>query len=184
MSERFESDEMFNPQIRMQIWQGLLDAERYVRYYNRLADKYRIRRYILRFGTLLFALVEAMLVPISANTGLSNMYVFLGAFAVGIVVVLLVIWDFVSDYGDVVAKLDWVHADASILYSQWHLLWLQIEAREIDEAEAMSRQQDLLARFDVIASRVHVSIDDDLNRQTQEEAFKVVEERYAHYTSA
>ena len=26
MSERFEDDGMFNPQIRLQVWHGLLDA--------------------------------------------------------------------------------------------------------------------------------------------------------------
>ena len=175
---------MFNPQIRMQIWQGLLDADRYVRYYSRLADKYRHRRYWLRFGTLVLALIEAMLVPYSAGTGLDNAYAFWAALIVGVTVVCLVIWDFVSDYGDVVAKLDWVYADASILYSQWHLLWLQIESLEIDEAEAMALQRELLNRFDVIASRIHVSIDEKLNKETQEAAFKVVGERYANYTSA
>ena len=50
MSERFEDDGMFNPQIRLQVWHGLLDAERYVRYFSKLADRYRKRRYWLRFS--------------------------------------------------------------------------------------------------------------------------------------
>ena len=142
----------------------------------------RVLHFSLSILTL--ALVEAMLVPYSVNAGLGNMVVFYIAMGVGILVVIAVIWDFVSDYGDIVAKLDWVCADTSILYSQWHLLWLQIETQEIDEEQAVSRQQELLSRFDVIASRLNISIDDKLNEEVVEEADIVVKERYASYAES
>lgn len=162
---------MFNPQIRSQVWQGLLDSERYVRYYSALADKYRRRHFYTRYSALVSVLAEALAIPLGLNIYL--------VWAVGVGIIFLVIFDAVSDFAKKAAVLDWISAEASESNVRWHMLWLNIEAYKINEEEALSRQFDLLTRFNVVAGRLDVSIDDKINYQSEEIAFKVVESKYA-----
>ena len=79
--------------LRLAVWNGLLDAERYVRYYGALAKRYRYQQQIPRWIMALAAVTGAMPMvfgeffppDVSAATGL----IVLGAVA----------WDLVSGHG-------------------------------------------------------------------------------------
>lgn len=162
---------MFNPQIRHQVYNGLLDSERFVRYYSKLADKYRRFHLFTRFAILVSVLVEALTIPLGVN-----IYI---VWAIGVLIICLVIFESVTDYAKKVALLDWVSSEASNSNAQWHMLWLEIEAYRIEEEEALSRQFELLNRFNVIVGRLDISIDDKVNSQSEVVADKVVASKYA-----
>ena len=174
---------MVTDQTRNAIWQDLWDAERYFRYYSSLSDLYRRRHRLTRFATLASVLVEATISVSYISTGVAGVWatIFLALIvALGIVIAILVAWDATSNYaGDAVA-LSWVSVDCALLNAQWADLWLDIESYAIDEHEARSRQRELLYKFNAIASRIDVDLDEKTNEASAANAVKVLREKYAH----
>ena len=99
--------------------------------------------------------------------------------ALGIVIIGLAAWDAVSDYGKNAAVLSLVTADCAMLKNEWDDLWMDIETYAVDESRARERQRDLERRLNVVAERTNVNLDESLNDSCEEEAFRVVEQRYA-----
>ena len=174
---------MVTDQTRNAIWQDLWDAERYYRYYGSLSDSYRRRHRLTRFATLASVLVEATISVSYISTGVTGIWatILLAAIiTLGIVIAILVAWDATSNYaGDAVA-LSWVSVDCASLNAQWADLWLDIESFSIDEDEARSRQRDLIRKFNTIASRIDVDLDEKTNQASAADAVKVLSEKYAH----
>ena len=174
---------MVTDQTRNAIWQDMWDAERYSRYYGSLSDSYRRRHKLMRFATLASVLVEATISVSYIGTGVSGMWatVFLALIVgLGIAITILVIWDATSNYaGDAVA-LSWVSLDCALLNAQWADLWLDIESFAIDEDEARSRQRELIRKFNTVAARIDVDLDEKTNEISASEASEVLREKYAH----
>ena len=173
---------MVTDQTRNAIWQDLWDAERYSRYYSSLSDAYRRRHKITRFATLASVLVEATISVSFVSIGVEGIWavMFLALIVgLGIVIAVLVAWDAVSNYAEDAAALSWVSMDCSSLNTQWADLWLDIESYAIDEREARSRQRELLRRFNAIASRIDVDLDEEINEASAEDAVRVLKEQYA-----
>ena len=174
---------MVTDQTRNAIWLGMRDAERYFRYYGSLSDSYRRRHKLTRFATLASVLVEATISVSYIGTGVSGMWatVFLALIVgLGIAITILVIWDATSNYaGDAVA-LSWVSVDCALLNAQWADLWLDIESFAIDEDEARSRQRELIRKFNTVAARIDVDLDEKTNEISASEASEVLREKYAH----
>ena len=99
--------------------------------------------------------------------------------ALGIVIVCLAAWDAVSDYGKNAAVLTLVTADCALLKNEWDELWMDIETFAVDEPQARDRRRGLERRLSVVGERTNVNLDESLNDSCEEEAFKVVEQRYA-----
>ena len=173
---------MVTDQTRNAIWQDLWDAERYSRYYSALSDSYSRRHKMTRFATLASVLVEATLSVSFVSIGAEGVWadIFLALIvALGIAIAILVAWDAASNYAEDAAALSWVSVDCAALNMQWADLWLDIESYAIDEDEARSRQRQLLHRFNAIASRIDVNLDEKTNEVSAEDAEKVLRERYA-----
>lgn len=182
-SDSSPSEIMVTDHTRNAIWQDLWDAERYYRYYSSLSDSYRRRHRLTRFATLASVLVEATLSVSYISTGVAGFWatVILSLIvALGIAIAILVAWDATSNYaGDAVA-LSWVSVDCMSLNAQWTDLWLDIESFEIDEGEARSRQRELIRKFNTIAARIDVDLDEKTNEVSAADAEKVLREKYAH----
>ena len=182
-SDSLPSEIMVTDQTRNAIWQDLWDAERYYRYYSALSDSYRRRHRLTRFATLASVLVEATISIsyISADVAGILATIFLTVIVMlGIAIAILVAWDATSNYaGDAVA-LSWVSVDCASLNAEWADLWLDIESFAIDEEEARSRQRELIRKFNTIAARIDVDLDEKTNEASAADAVKVLREKYAH----
>ena len=174
---------MVTDQTRTAIWQDLWDAERYFRYYSSLSDSYRRRHRLTRFATLASVLVEATVSVSFVSTGVEGTWAAISLASIvglGIVIAVLVAWDAVSNYAEDAAALSWVSVDCASLNMLWAELWLDIESYAIDEEEARSRQRELLHKFNAVAARIDVNLDEKTNEASAEEAEKVLREKYAH----
>ena len=173
---------MVTDQTRNAIWQDLWDAERYSRYYSSLSDVYRRRHRLTRFATLASVLVEATLSVSYISTGVDGVWatMFLALIvALGIAIVILVAWDATSNYAEDAVALSWVSVDCAALNLEWADLWQDIESYAIDEQEARSRQRELTRRFNTIATRIDVDLDEKINETSAEDAVRVLKEQYA-----
>lgn len=100
--------------------------------------------------------------------------------ALGIAIAILVAWDATSNYaGDAVA-LSWVSVDCALLNAQWADLWLDIESFAIDEERARQRQRQLIGKFNTIAARIDVDLDEKMNEASAADAVEVLREKYPH----
>ena len=166
---------MVTDQTRNAVWQNLLDAERYVRYFGALADRYQTRHRLLRYALLVSVIVEATVFIPNIPDGL---FIMLTA-SLGIVIIGLAAWDAVSDYGKNAAFLTLVAADCALLKNEWNELWMDIETYAVDESQARDRRRELDSRLRVVAERTNVNLDESLNDSCAEEAFRVMEQQYA-----
>ena len=174
---------MVTDQTRNAIWQDLWDAERYSRYYSSLSDVYRRRHKLIRFATLASVLVEATVSVSFVSIGVEVVWatIFIAAIvALGIVIGILVAWDALANYAESAAALSWVSVDCAALNSEWTDLWLKIESYGIDEQEVHSRRRELIRRFNTIATRIDVHLDEKINEASAEDAAKVLQEKYAY----
>ena len=94
------------------------------------------------------------------------------------VIVLLVVWEAISDYARNTALLGSISADCSTLNNKWEDLWLDVESYAVSEGEARSRRRLLISEFDSIERRIEMSTDEDLSAVSAKEAKKVLGEKY------
>ena len=162
-------------QTRYAVWENILDAERYFRYYGALSDQYATRSKWMRFGLLASVLIEAtVLIPNASSVPAIGFTI-----VMAVVIVGLVAWDAVSDYGKTAAGLKSVHTDTAMLRNRWADLWRDIETHAISEEEARSRLRDLENMQTFIFGKVDVPLNDSLNDSCEAEAFRVVQDQYA-----
>ena len=167
---------MVSDQLRNDIWQELLDSDRFVRYYEALANHYR-RKHLT---TLLFLaagaassvaavfelLPERDMVQIVANA----------------VVGVMALWVLFADYAKKAEVANSISTRCSGLDIEWRNLWTAVEEEEIEEAEAHSRHLALAKEMlDATQRSGDAGIVDNrrLNEKSEEAAFKTVSERYA-----
>ncbi len=155
---------------RQRIYRDLWNAERYARYYEALAGKYRLRHRLLRGLLLTSVLVEAALIqrftdPLIVVAGVA-------------VIVLLVVWEAISDYAKNAALLSSISADCLTLSYEWDELWLDVESYAVSEAEARSRRRRLISEFDSIERRIEMSPDEGLATRSAQAATEALEEKY------
>ena len=155
---------------RQRIYRDLCNAERNARYYEALAGKYRLRHKLLRGLLLVSVLVEATLIqrftdPLIIGAGVA-------------VIVLLVVWDAISDYAKNAALLSSISADCLTLNYEWDELWLDVESYTVSEAAARSRRRRLISEFDSLERRIEMSPDEGLATRSAQAATKALEEKY------
>ena len=155
---------------RQRIYRNLCNAERNARYYEALAGKYRLRHRLLRGLLLVSVLVEAALIqrytdPLIIGAGV-------------LVIVLLVVWEAISDYAKNAALLSSMSADCLTLNYEWDELWLDAESYAVSEAAARSRRRQLISEFDSIERRIEISLDEGLASRSAQAATEAMEEKY------
>lgn len=161
---------------RNDTWQMLLDLERQLRYYGKLADRYSIRYRAIRYLLLLGIVAEGAIVYfLQGQTTLLWTMGGLGAFILG----FLTVFDAATNYAETSAILRTVSVLCDDLKTEAERLWRDIEAGRIDDQTAEARLNTLVERWARATQRINLETHDVDNRRAAKEAYKVVAERYA-----
>lgn len=169
---------MLDESLRKAVWQALLDAERFGRYYGSRARAHQLYHRILRF-ILLFAAVGGVarfldFLPDETEL-ISNV--------AGIVIIALVIWDFMMDDGKKAVILHAISVECGDYYLRLDSLWVSMnQAEGADEtdirAELRAIQEGML-RVTARAGYADIREHDRGNERATTEAYQVVSARFA-----
>ena len=166
--------------LRLAVWNGLLDAERYVRYYGVLTKRYRRQHQFPRWIMGLAAVVGAMPLVFGElfPSGVSA--------ATGLTVLAAVAWDLLSGHGQKVAILDAICVECGEYETQLRDLWIRIEqgiaqGEQIDTDAIRATLTSIESGLDRVTSRVgiaNIAEDKRLNVQSMDEANEVLTNRF------
>ncbi len=169
---------MRDDSLRNAVWQALLDAERFGRYYGIRARAHQRNHRILR-SFLLFAAVGGVarfldILPDETEL-VSNL--------AGIVIIALVIWDFMADNGKKAAVLHAICVECGEYYLRLDYLWTSLnQAADADEtairAELRTIEEGML-RVTARAGYADIREHDHDNERAATEAYQVVSARFA-----
>lgn len=166
--------------LRLAVWNGLLDAERYVRYYGALAERYRRQHQIPRYIMAVAAVVGA--VPIFFEEQFP-----LGVTAGAILLILAAVaWDLLSDHGRKAAILDAISVECGEYENQLRDLWISIEqglaqGKPLDPTSIRADLSMIEAAIDRVTDRsslAGVATDNRLNEKMMGEANEVLTARF------
>lgn len=165
---------MVSDTIRNAVWQELLDAARLARYYASLADRHRRKRRIIQ-----------LLLMAAATSGIVGVLDLVPAFmqqAAFAAVAILILWDLIGDYAGKAAVLDTIRIECTLLENQLLTLWLEVDQSDMEDADARRQCNTLrqgLSDATEPAGKVGVTVDARLNKTCAEDAYKVMQERFA-----
>ena len=166
--------------LRLAVWNGLLDAERYVRYYGALAERYRRQHQIPRYIMAVAAVVGA--IPIFFEEQFP-----LGVTAGAILLILAAVaWDLLSDHGRKAAILDAISVECGEYENQLRDLWISIEqglaqGKPLDPTSIRADLSMIEAAIDRVTDRsslAGVATDNRLNEKMMGEANEVLTARF------
>ena len=166
--------------LRLAVWNGLLDAERYVRYYGALAERYRRQHQIPRYIMAVAAVAGA--VPIFFQEQFP-----LGLTAGAILLILAAVaWDLLSDHGRKAAILDAISVECGEYETQLRDLWVSLEqslaeGTPLDQAAIRTTLVEIETAIDRVTARASlaaVAIDPELNSKVMNEANEVLTARF------
>ena len=172
---------MVSDQTRNMVWQEFLDVARNVRYYEKLSNRYRKYHHRVRFLILASAvsgIANLLDLPLEFIQGPFRELIQL---AVSGFIALLVVWDFVADYGKKAEVLHIVSLQCSDLESQWDRLWAELHDEESDDTEIRRKNRRLSERLSTVtgwAGLVNVQDDEELNSVCEKDAYRVMDSRY------
>ena len=149
--------------MNQQIWNGILDAERLARYFQRLSDKLRWRHRIL---TVLL-IVSAS----GAMTALLSQMPYGVSAIVMLIAAVLSTWLYFADYSGKAAAASLYSSQYFILATKWGQLWYGNPTQE--EVNILQSQQDQ------IATGYDIPIDRALNEECTGEVYEVVAKKFA-----
>ena len=164
---------MVTPETRNQVWQGLLDAERLVRYYGDLADRHRQAHLWVRAILL-----------VAAITGATSVVVLPAWLTItsSVVVTLAITVDFVFDFGGKAKVLHMVTVAYIRGVEDYEKLWIRCQDENMNDTGArdgLSRVQGRLNMMSAWPGFVEVGVSQRLNKSSWEEAAQAVEARFA-----
>lgn len=163
---------MASEQIRNEIWQERLDAERLVRYYEVLAERHRLRHLWIRIILLLAAIGGA----VSLLKVIPQIFQLIA----GLSVIVLVAVDFAFNGARKSAVLNLIQIECRALGNEWESLWIGPE--QISDDDARRENERLARRLSEVtgwAGHAEVGEDQKLNVKCEELAYNVMRERYA-----
>ena len=162
---------MITDHTRNDVWQGLLDIARLVRYYEALSDRHRRHHFAIRLLLLIAATggVAALLELLPDGIQILS----------GALVAVLVALDFVTDYAKKAAVLHAISIECSALEIEWEDLWGNLE--NLGDAEARENHAGLSRRLvHVTGAAGHADIREDrkLNEHCEAAAYQVIQDQY------
>lgn len=171
------TEEVLSDDLRSLIWQDLVDATRYVRYYQALHNRHLKKAVILQ-GLLL----------ISATAGFAGLfrlpYIPESASSVAsFFVAVFVVWNAVGKYPHKVAVLETVCVECSALEMEYQDLWAYANSYRLSEEDAFVRHRLLARRMDEVTNapaKAGVADNEALNLRSAEESYQVLENIYAN----
>ena len=169
---------MNTPTLRHEIWQGLLDAARLVRYYESLYNRYQRWHQVVR--VVLLASATGVIWLLAGN--LSDPWTDVLQPTLGVAIVLVVIVDLVGRFAEKAAVLHTISVNCSQLDNEWHQLWADCQEAEVSAADLAHRNAELSQRLTEVTSaagEAHILDSRRLNEKCWAEACRVEELRYA-----
>ena len=170
---------MVTSHTRTNVWDGLLDSQRLLRYYEKLADRYRQKERVVRI--LLYicfvfgALITLLVLTVSSVPQFLAVIPFAGGY-------ILVYWGFVLEgYPKKVLILGQVSRGCYQLDEEWQELWYQVNSDGADEKAIRERIRELSRRaleITEMPGEFGITTDEALNEESTEAADKVVADRY------
>ena len=167
--------ELVTDQTRNAVWVTLCDLEWNTRYYTAMADLYRRRHRWLRFAILAGVLIEAATLYAATMHG----WVFYVGAVGGLLLVVLTIWDMVSDYAENAAILRVTAFTCDDLKRETEALWRNIETDRVSTADAETAHRSISERWATATQRVQPETNERLNRRTSADANRDMNNRYA-----
>ena len=170
---------MRDDSLRTAVWQALLDAERFGRYYGIRARAHQRNHWILRF-ILLFAAVGGVtrfldILPDETELFISNL--------AGVVIIGLVIWDFIADDGKKASVLHAISVECGEYYLRLGSLWASLNHPEGADETAIQAElraiEDGMLRSTARAGYADIREHDRDNKRATTEAYEVVSARFA-----
>ncbi len=165
---------MVSNSVYCDVWDGLLEVARIIRYYSLRTKQYQMQRCLVRSGVA-FAGVGATATALDFVP--NDVMSFIGIF-----IVALIIADLLIDPTKTVTQLKIVNFQLSKLEEQYRYLWERARTDLITDEEALREKQRILLEMNEISSFVDIQINDKINEIAQKEAFQTEENRYAQQT--
>ena len=161
---------------RSDIWEMLLDLERQVRYYLRLADRYMLWYRTLRFVILFLIVAEGAVLYFLYPAPKQWLWAVAGI--VPFILGVLTVGDILTDYGARSSSLRAVHLVLDDLKAEAEALWRDIEAGRTDDQEAEKRYSAIMDRWSKAIRMATVEVNDSDNLAAAKEANEIVTGRY------
>ena len=159
---------------RLAVWNGLLEANRLVRYYGTLADRHnQWNTWILR-GLIFGGSTEAILVFAKAPEHLIALF--------ALAVAGIAAWAVAGDYAKKAAVLHGISLECSYLEIEWDDLWNRMDLGDLSDDRALKRNQELQRRLTAATSRAMpagIREDRKLNKKSWIETCRALEQQYA-----
>lgn len=163
---------------RNDTWEMLVDLERHVRYYLKLADRYMLWYRAIRYFMLFGILAEGALIYFLSGTPESILWLLagIGGFLLGFITV----FDAVTNYAQKAANCQATHLLCDGIKMEAERLWRDIESYRIGDGDAEMRYSELVNRWSqaTLMTTLLEAHDHD-NIQSAKEASQMVENRYA-----
>ena len=156
------------------IWDFLCDLEMYVRYYRTKADKVQRQLFLLRFAMLTSVLVEGLLLYQTASQPW-HLYVVI---PVGAVMIVIVVWDTLSNYANHAAILKYVASEARVLREETQTLWRHIETYRVSEDDAEVTYKSIRNQWGRTSDRVITADDNRLVSRCAKDSNTVMRDSY------
>ena len=150
--------------MNQQIWFGILDSDRYFRYYSKLAVKFRGRQtwydriLILPFGLMVAALATNFFEGSSQTLVLTLLAAIMSGIAV---------WQWRQQFGTKAAAADLIATQYKVLGEDWKRLWYQGRDDEV-------LFYILTERLNSIGVQYDLPIDEKLNIEAWNESYEAV----------
>ena len=165
---------MVSPRTRADIWQDLLDANRLVRYYEALTNRYQLWQQAIRL--LLLAIIVSNL---GAFGDLLPRFL---QISVALVLGLLIAWDWVIDPTKKAFILHEISKGCSSVCNELETLWRKIDTVDMYDAEAQKKLDELSIRIQEVTNRVgdaKIRDSQKMNAKCADATYRVLREKYA-----
>ena len=169
---------MHDDSLRTAVWQALLDAERFGRYYGSRSQAHRRNHRVVR-SILLFAAVGGVasfldILPVEAE---------LVSSVASIVIIVFVVWDFMADDGKKAAVLHAISVECGEYYLRLSSLWGSLNHPEGADETAIRTElrtiEDGMLRVTTRAGYADIQEHERENERATTEAYQVVAARFA-----
>ena len=162
---------------RSDTWGMLLDLERQVRYYLKLADRYMLWYRSIRFILLFGIIAEAAAVYFLSAAPPVALWTVAGIGAAALAGIT--VFDAATNWAERAANLRAVHLLCDDLNTEATRLWRDIEANRVDDREAEKRYAEIMERWAKATRMATVEIHERDNLRAAKEANEIVTGRYA-----
>lgn len=162
----------FSEDTRAAIWNGLLDATRYHRYFDLLSRRYEKAEKFHRFVMAAFGI-----------GALGSFFDFMPTWifpVIGCVIFVLTIWNLVDNPAKKTALANLALGRIAELEHEQRHLWERVQQGRIDDMEALGLNRGIQKEIESALRDIDLRTNDRANIESAKGAYTVESDRYAH----